>query len=208
MPIYTKLICDKHTPGNPCLDSEGNPSGAELNFETLEETWADMIGAAVSAKWEAVGGPGQESMKFYCPKHAFERRSKEALDERPPQFKRPSHARLNEIREALLATIAELEPDGQLDSADHAMSELFGELDALTNGRVYPFTFSGLYKLKRGQHEMIEQMFENVTYDEKGHTQQKFGSSWSPGREGRPESLIIYRLNPAETGDPEKARDE
>jgi len=70
MPIYSSLVCDGHK-DSPCKVENGAPvpEGHSISFEHLEETWGTMVAFVAGSGWEVVGGPGQESMKFYCPKH-------------------------------------------------------------------------------------------------------------------------------------------
>lgn len=70
MPIYTRLVCDGHK-DSPCKMVNNAPihAGHTINFDQHEETWGSMVEFVVSNGWEAVGGPGQETTKFYCPSH-------------------------------------------------------------------------------------------------------------------------------------------
>lgn len=65
MAIYTNFICEHGTPGNHC-------PLMPLNFDSLEETWGDMVAFAQSHGWKFEGGPKQAEMKCWCPKHADE----------------------------------------------------------------------------------------------------------------------------------------
>jgi hypothetical protein len=74
MVIHSNLVCAGHTPESPCkvIDEKPVPAGFSVAFDTLEETWGDMLAFVRANGWKVEGGPDQRSVKCYCPDHSKE----------------------------------------------------------------------------------------------------------------------------------------